>query len=196
MPIGNDETFAFPFQCILLKFNGVWPLQRTSSNQFNFINYLYLVWSYFMIILIALTCAAQTGFLITALSNILEFTECGCTVFMGIHNLLRLIHLSVKRKALKRLIETFVQDIWFSRWVFLLVYFFVYLIFAINSPFLHFYCLHTAHRVILAHWICFLSFSFLWKHLQVLETLIIFPFILFVIFLPVLYGIKNSFFVY
>lgn len=113
LPNRNDRTFSFPFQCIMLKFNGAWPLNQ--SDQLNLSGHLYLVWSYIMIVLIALTCAAQATFLIAAWGNILVFTECGCTVFMGIHNLLRLIHLSVKRKALKKLIANFVRHIWIAR---------------------------------------------------------------------------------
>lgn len=113
VPRRNDGTFSFPFQCIMLKFNGAWPLNK--SNELDFSEQLYLIWSYIMIVLIALTCAAQATFLIAAWGDIIVFTECGCTVFMGIHNLLRLIHLSIKRKALKKLIASFVRHIWITQ---------------------------------------------------------------------------------
>lgn len=113
-PLPNDshDTFSFPPQCFMLKFNGAWPLENESRN---FIDYLYLFWAYAMIILIALTCYAQTSSLFASWGDILVVTECGCTVFMGFHNLLRLIHLSYNRQALKRLIASFVKDIWISK---------------------------------------------------------------------------------
>lgn len=113
LPNDGDGTFAFPSQCFMLKFNGAWPLQRDSVR--NIFDHLYLFWAYALIILIALTCYAQASFLIASWGDILTVTECGCTVFMGIHNLLRLIHLSYERDALKRLIGTFVKDIWMSK---------------------------------------------------------------------------------
>lgn len=96
----------------MLKFNGAWPLQQTDAP--TIFSRLYLFWSHFLIVLIALTCLAQTSFLISAWGDILTLTECGCTVFMGIHNLLRLIHLSFNRSALRELIEYFVKNIWIS----------------------------------------------------------------------------------
>lgn len=113
LPKDNDKTFAFPAQCIMLKFNGAWPLNYSVES--TIIGRLYLFWSYSIIILIAITCFAQTSFLLSAWGDILTVTECGCTVFMGIHNLLRLIHLCIKRKALKKLISEFVENIWISK---------------------------------------------------------------------------------
>lgn len=115
-PLPNDshDTFAFPSQCFLLKFNGAWPLKQSSSSQ-SILDHLYLFWAYSLIILIALTCYAQASYLIASWGDILIVTECGCTTFMGIHNLLRLIHLSINRRALKKLIASFVKDIWISK---------------------------------------------------------------------------------
>lgn len=113
-PLPNDshDTFAFPSQCFMLKFNGAWPLNDDSRNIFD---RLYLLWAYALIVLIALTCYAQASYLIASWGDILIVTECGCTVFMGIHNLLRLIHLSYKRHSLKKLIDSFVKDIYISK---------------------------------------------------------------------------------
>lgn len=115
-PLPNDshDTFAFPSQCFMLKFNGAWPLERDNDSR-NIVDRLYLCWAYALIILIALTCYAQASFLFASWGDILIVTECGCTVFMGLHNLLRLIHLSLNRSSLKRLIATFVKDIWISK---------------------------------------------------------------------------------
>lgn len=79
--------------------------------------FIYLAWSHTIIILIALTCLAQSSFVYFAWGDILTVTECGCTVIMGLHNLLRLIHLSFHRKALKKLNTEFVRNIWISRFV-------------------------------------------------------------------------------
>lgn len=113
LPNDNDKTFAFPAQCFMLKINGAWPLQQSIAP--TIMGRLYLCWSCVLIVLIALTCYVQTAFLFVSLGDILTATECGCTVFMGLHNLLRLIHLSVKRTALKKLIKDFVQNIWISK---------------------------------------------------------------------------------
>ncbi|XP_055313212.1 odorant receptor 13a [Sitodiplosis mosellana] len=115
-PLPNDshDMFAFPSQCFMLKFNGAWPLKHDNDSR-NIVDRLYLCWAYALIILIALTCYAQASFLIASWGDILIVTECGCTVFMGLHNLLRLIHLSLNRSSLKRLIATFVKDIWISK---------------------------------------------------------------------------------
>lgn len=110
MPKNGDKTFAFPFQCIMLKIVGAWPLEIFDLN-----GLFYYIWSYTIIILIALTCLAQSSFVVDAWGDILTVTECGCTVLMGIHNLLRLIHLSIRRKDLKKLITEFVNNIWISR---------------------------------------------------------------------------------
>lgn len=110
----DDATFAFPSQCILLKFNGAWPLKRTTDAR-NLIDYLYLFWSYTIITLIALTCYAQANFLFAAWGDVLTVTECGCTVFMGIHNLLRLIHLAIERSELRKIVDEFVKNIWVSK---------------------------------------------------------------------------------
>lgn len=114
-PLPNgDATFQFPLQCIFLKTNGAWPL-KNSKIALNLLDRLYLSWAYSLIILIALTCYVQVSFLIGAWGDILTVTECGCTVFMGIHNLLRLIHLSYERQSLKRLVGDFVDNIWISK---------------------------------------------------------------------------------
>lgn len=114
LPNDNDDTFAFPSQCVMLKFNGAWPLKNSPLSK-SVTDRLYLLWAYALIILIALTCYVQASFLFAAWGDILTVTECGCTVFMGIHNLLRLIHLSFNRQALKKLIGDFVHHIWISK---------------------------------------------------------------------------------
>lgn len=113
-PRNGEKHVTFPLQCILLKFNGAWPLRSTNSSRTLF-DYVYLGWAYALIVLVALTCYAQAAFLLSAWGNILIVTECGCTVFMGIHNLLRLIHLSWKRQMLKRIINDFADSIWISK---------------------------------------------------------------------------------
>ena len=113
LPKDGDKSFAFPSQCFMLKMVGAWPLKESESPTWQ--GKIYLMWSHFMIILIALTCWAQSSFVFFAWGEILTVTECGCTVLMGIHNLLRLIHLSIQRKPLKKLITDFVQNIWISK---------------------------------------------------------------------------------
>lgn len=114
-PLPNgDDTFQFPLQCIFLKTNGAWPL-KNSKMTLNLLDRLYLFWAYSLIVLITLTCYVQASFLFGSWGDILTVTECGCTVFMGIHNLLRLIHLSYERQSLKRLIGDFVQNIWIPK---------------------------------------------------------------------------------
>nr|QGW45441.1 odorant receptor 68 [Bradysia odoriphaga] len=112
-PHSDNKSFAFPFQCIALKIVGAWPLENCDSP--NFIGILYYAWSYTIIILITLTCLAQSSFVFYAWGDILTVTECGCTVLMGIHNLLRLIHLNRRRGALKDLTTEFVNNIWISQ---------------------------------------------------------------------------------
>lgn len=114
LPNDSDDTFAFPRQCMMLKFNGAWPLKRTTASR-NLIDFLYLFWSYTLIILIALTCYAQSSFLFAAWGDVLTVTECGCTVFMGLHNLLRLCHLAYERSELRKIIGDFVKNIWISK---------------------------------------------------------------------------------
>lgn len=113
-PYSDNKSFAFPFQCIMLKIVGAWPL--ANSEPPNFIGILYYAWSYTVIILITLTCLAQSSFVFYAWGDILTVTECGCTVLMGIHNLLRLIHLNIRRGALKDLTTEFVNNIWISKY--------------------------------------------------------------------------------
>lgn len=115
-PPSDNKSFTFPFQCIMLKIVGAWPLEN--SDPPNFIGILYYAWSYTIIILIALTCFAQSSFVFYAWGDILTVTECGCTVLMGIHNLLRLIHLNIRRGALKDLTTEFVNNIWISKYGF------------------------------------------------------------------------------
>lgn len=112
LPKDGDKSFAFPSQCIMLKIVGAWPLKDSEPPTTQ--GRLYLTWSYTNIILIALTCGAQSAFVFASWGDILTVTECGCTVLMGIHNLLRLIHLSIMRPALKKLITEFVENIWIS----------------------------------------------------------------------------------
>lgn len=112
-PPNGDRSFAFPLQCFMLKFNGAWPLKHDEPHGITDI--CYLTWAYALIILIALTCYVQAAYLFASWGDVLVVTECGCTVFMGLHNLLRLIHLSYERQALKNLIIKFTKDIWISK---------------------------------------------------------------------------------
>lgn len=114
LPNDDDDAFAFPSQCFMLKFNGAWPL-NSNKNSRSLYDRLYLFWAYALIILIALTCYAQATYLFASFSDVIIVTECGCTVFMGLHNLMRLIHLSYNRKSLKKLIASFVKEIWISK---------------------------------------------------------------------------------
>lgn len=116
LPDNGDTSFSFPRQCVLLKINGAWPL-KNSAPALDAKGWLYHAWSTTIIVLIALTCWAQSAFVFHAWGDILTVTECGCTVLMGIHNLLRLIHLAIHRPALKELITEFVKHIWISRFV-------------------------------------------------------------------------------
>lgn len=111
LPKDGDKSFAFPSQCIALKLVGAWPLKEPLATY----GRLYLIWSYANIILIGLTCGAQSAFVFASWGDILTVTECGCTVLMGIHNLLRLIHLSIMRPALKKLTTEFAENIWISQ---------------------------------------------------------------------------------
>lgn len=113
LPNVGDDTFAFPSQCFMLKFNGAWPLEHDKVH--TILDRLYLAWAYALIVLIALTCYVQAAYLFASWGDVLTVTECGCTVFMGLHNLLRLMHLSYKRGSLKKLIASFVKDIWISK---------------------------------------------------------------------------------
>lgn len=120
-PSDGDRSFAFPVQCVMLKIVGAWPLaklpaeQQFATTSRTCYGRLYLLWSSAFILLIAVTCLAQSAFVFQAWGDILTVTECGCTVLMGIHNLLRLIHLSLNRKKLQQLNREFVQKIWISR---------------------------------------------------------------------------------
>lgn len=126
-PSDGDGSFAFPVQCIMLKIVGAWPLanRRPSNRHFSsastWYGRLYLLWSTAFILLIGVTCLAQSAFVFQAWGDILTVTECGCTVLMGIHNLLRLIHLSWNRKRLQQLNTEFVRTIWISKYL-LLIY--------------------------------------------------------------------------
>lgn len=112
-PLPNDATFAFPIQCNLLKVFGAWPLKQ--SNPPTCFGYTYLSWSYTMIAMIAFTCFVQNAYFIAEWGDVLAVADSGCTVFMGYHILLRLIHLSLKRHKLKQLITDFVKHIWISK---------------------------------------------------------------------------------
>lgn len=128
LPTDGDHSFAFPVQCFLLKLVGAWPILETaaatadpyapktsSTSLSKLAGFAYLCWSHGFIVLIGLTCLAQSAFVFGAWGDILTVTECGCTVLMGIHNLLRLIHLSWHRSQLRQLNTEFARNIWISR---------------------------------------------------------------------------------
>lgn len=108
----TNDSFSFPFQCVALKLVGVWPLDLEETTLFN---RCYILWSHFIIIIISLTCYVQISYLTYAWGDLFNSTECGCTVLMGLHNLIRLIHLSFKRKEMKTMIGNFVNHIWISK---------------------------------------------------------------------------------
>lgn len=114
-----DHSFRFPLQCFALKILGVWPLHPSVYLEKDFkqqtLAYLYLTWSYLIIIIVGLTCAAQAAYVVVAWGDILTVTECGCTVLMGTQTWLRLIHLNSHRMKLSLLNEVFVRDVWISR---------------------------------------------------------------------------------
>lgn len=109
------EHYKFPLQCIFLKLFGSWPTklyhdegitsaQRTIAKG-------YKIYSAAVIFLIFITCCAQSFFVISKWGDLLTVTECGCTVFMGIHNLLRCLHLNWKRDTMKGIIEEFLENV-------------------------------------------------------------------------------------
>lgn len=112
-PLPKDKSFSFPLACILLKVVGAWPLNQ--SNPPNIFGILYLFWSTCVIVMIALTCFFQSSYFVAEWGDVLAIADCGCTVFMGCHNLLRLIHLAIQRNSLKQLITKFVEHIWISK---------------------------------------------------------------------------------
>lgn len=112
-PLPKDKSFSFPLACVLLKVVGAWPLSQ--SNPPSAIGIIYLFWSLCMIVMIALTCLAQSMYFVAEFGDVLAVADCGCTVFMGCHILLRLVHLSIQRGSLKRLITNFVNHIWISK---------------------------------------------------------------------------------
>lgn len=119
-PHTGYSDFRFPFQCLALKLLGVWPidpavLEPTASTVRLVLAALYCTWSYVVLACIGLTCAAQAWYVFHSWGDILVVTECGCTVLMGVHNLLRLLHLNGHRGRLLLLNRTFVGRIWISR---------------------------------------------------------------------------------
>lgn len=127
----SNENCSFPLQCIFLLMNGSWPVRlpmfsgrylQPKSNEISSLgenvkwhHHLYWFWSVFIILLVGITCYFQSAFLNSSLHQIFEATECGCTVLMGIHNLIRLIHLNRNRRHLAHIIMIFVNYIWFPR---------------------------------------------------------------------------------
>jgi len=111
--LNNKSQLTLPFQCKILKFLGVWPLNDNIAYK-NY-NNLYYCWSFIIILLITLTCYVQFLYFIYNFDDIINSTECGCTVLMGVHNMLRLIHFSIKRNSMKILIQEFTQNIWLTR---------------------------------------------------------------------------------
>lgn len=112
-PLPNDNTFSFPIECALLKAVGAWPLKQSIPT--SFFEVLYLLWSYSMIVFVALTHFCQHYYFFSEWGDVLAVADCGCTLFMGMHVLLRLIHLTIKRDSLRKLITRFVQHIWISK---------------------------------------------------------------------------------
>lgn len=119
-PAVEGEPFSFPFQCIFLKIFGVWPVEdvqvlASSPRRRVLWRRLYKVHSAVVIFLIFITCSFQSFFVFSKWGELLIVTECGCTVFMGIHNLLRCVHLNQKRDAMRALMQEFLKKIYVTR---------------------------------------------------------------------------------
>lgn len=108
----HKSGFIFPRQCNFLKVVGLWPLQKT---YLDIPGYLYRSWCLFNIILVLLTCIVQALFIVHNLHDILYFTEGCCTVLMGLHNLIRIVHLFYQRHKFKAVITQFAKEIWISK---------------------------------------------------------------------------------
>lgn len=112
-PSTNRQLSIFPRQCNFLKVVGLWPLQKTEPELTKF-GYFYRSWCIFTIVLVLLTCIVQALFIVHNLHDILYFTEGCCTVLMGLHNLIRIIHLFWERRKFKSVIRFFASKIWVS----------------------------------------------------------------------------------
>lgn len=105
-----SENFKFPLQCVFLKIFGSWPTQDSGRSA-----KLYKFYSAIVIFLIFITCCAQSFFVFSKWGDLVIVTECGCTVFMGIHNLIRCLHLSWQRDTMRVIMEEFLEKIFVSK---------------------------------------------------------------------------------
>lgn len=115
------QRYKFPLQCIFLKMFGSWPTKSPNDDEGitsaqRTIAKGYKIYSAAVIFLIFITCCAQSFFVFSKWGDLLTVTECGCTVFMGIHNLLRCLHLNWKRDAMKGIIEEFLRNVFVPRY--------------------------------------------------------------------------------
>uniref|UniRef100_A0A1B0FMI2 Odorant receptor n=1 Tax=Glossina morsitans morsitans TaxID=37546 RepID=A0A1B0FMI2_GLOMM len=117
----NDKRFHWPRQCVWLKLNGSWPLKSTKEFQSefytteNYSSFLYILWSWYVILSVGVTIVYQTAFLITNFGDIMMTTENCCTTFMGALNFVRLLHMRLNQNQFRRVIEQFVNNIWINR---------------------------------------------------------------------------------
>lgn len=112
------EPFRFPLQCVFLKIFGSWPtvdpLRAFTPGEITR-GRLYRLYSAVVIFFIFITCCAQSFFGVSRWGDLFTVTECGCTVFMGIHNLIRCMHLFGKRDTMRGLMEEFLANIFVPR---------------------------------------------------------------------------------
>lgn len=117
----DDKRFHWPRQCVWLKLNGSWPLKSTKEFQSefytteNYSSFLYILWSWYVILSVGVTIVYQTAFLITNFGDIMMTTENCCTTFMGALNFVRLLHMRLNQNQFRRVIEQFVNNIWINR---------------------------------------------------------------------------------
>lgn len=115
----RKEAFKFPLQCGFMRAFGSWPtadLATSSVSQRRF-SQVYKLYSAIVIFLIFITCCAQSFFVFSKWGDLFTVTECGCTVFMGIHNLIRYSHLNRKRDTMRGIIQEFLHNIFVPKCV-------------------------------------------------------------------------------
>lgn len=109
------QLFKFPLQCVFLKIFGSWPTTAPAAislTREKTMGTVYKIYSAAVIFLIFITCCAQSFFVFSKWGDLLTVTECGCTVFMGIHNLIRCIHLNSRRDTMRGIIDEFLENIY------------------------------------------------------------------------------------
>lgn len=100
---------------MFLKIFGSWPTTAPAAislTREKTMGTVYKIYSAAVIFLIFITCCAQSFFVFSKWGDLLTVTECGCTVFMGIHNLIRCIHLNSRRDTMRGIIDEFLENIY------------------------------------------------------------------------------------